>query len=170
MKKNIVLMAVALIILIVLGIWIPVVVIPTLIAIAIVMPLSKAHELIHVYAAKKLGYKCTRFEIWKNQVEIHKGDCDGKCGDTCFTKSDPNWKKIAYAPYYYLIPVGLMFTIAGIYLFNYSDLICLGLTVGGVGTLFVNLLSIKMEGRDECQTVAVEEKQPVQSTKETEQK
>jgi hypothetical protein len=105
------------------------------IALAIAMPLGKLHEYIHKWTAERLGYKVTGFKLWKNETDVD------------IKKSDPNWKKVAYAPYYYLIPLGLcIMTIGFIIIDRY---IGLGLVVGGGGTVLMHVVSIRMEGRDE---------------------
>ena len=125
------------------------VVINILIALAIAIPIGKLHEYIHKWTAERLGYKVTGFKLWKNETDVD------------IKKSDPNWKKVAYAPYYYLIPLGLGIAAVGFIIID--RYIGLGILVGGVGTVLMHVVSIKVEGRDECIKDAVaEEKQPSQ--------
>jgi len=58
-----------------------------------------------------------------------------------------------------LIPAGLLMVLLGCYLQYF------GLLVGGAGTVLTNLVSIKGEGREECEkNVPVESQQIVMST------
>ena len=120
----------------------------TAIAIIIVMILSKVHEYIHIYEAKKFGIKINNINWWKNEIDIE------------ITKEHPHWKQVAYTPYYYLIPVGVIIAMIGIY-FQYF-----GIVIGGAGTILINVISIKGEGSDEeCKKdVVVEAKQTILSS------
>jgi len=101
------------------------------VAILIAVPCGKIHELIHVYSAKKLGYKINKIEWWKNEVDI------------AIEQDDPNNKKIARAPYYVMIPFSIILIIIG------WQLKFLGVGVAGVGLLLMHLVTFKLEGREE---------------------
>jgi len=100
------------------------------VAIAIVVPCGKIHELIHVYMAKKLGYKINYIKLWKNEVDIE------------IEPDDPNSRKIANAPYYVMIPFSIILIWLGWH-FKF-----LGIGVAGVGLLLMHLVTFKLEGRE----------------------
>lgn len=119
----------------------------TLVAIMIVMTASKTHEFIHIYMAKKFGIKINSIDWWKNEIDLE------------VTRADPRWKAVAYTPYLYLIPAGLLIVMCGVYMQYF------GLLVGGAAILLTNIVSIKGEGREECEkNVPVESQQTVTST------
>lgn len=101
-----------------------------IIAIAIAVPLGKVHELCHLRTAKRLGYKVTNFQLWKNEIEID------------IKHADPNTKKIAYAPYYIMIPICLFLIGIG---WQYQ---ILGVFIAGVGSLLIHMITLPLEGRD----------------------
>ena len=102
----------------------------TVVALAIAIPCGKAHEFIHIIAAKRLGYKINKIEWWKNEVDI------------AINQDDPNNRKIARAPYYVMIPFSLILIYLG------WHFMFLGVGIAGVGILFLHILTFKFEGRD----------------------
>lgn len=100
----------------------------------IALLLAKTHEVIHYAVAKKMGYKINGFKLWKNEVDVD------------IKPDDPNFKKIARAPYYVLIPVGALLVIWGVLM--YPGEYFLGILVAGVTILFLHCLSFPFEGKD----------------------
>jgi hypothetical protein len=100
-----------------------------IIAILFSMAVGKFHETIHLITAKLLGYKVKYFKLWRNETDVDIQD------------TDPNWKKIARAPYYVMFPLGVVLIIVGWY---YS----LGLFVAGIGTIIMHLVTFNLEGKD----------------------
>lgn len=129
------------------GINIVNVIIHALIAIGITVPLGKVHEILHVIKAKQLGYKCTKFALCKNEIEVHQKDCDGNCGDKCFTKNDPNWKNVAYAPYFVMFPLGFLLIVFGWQPWQGGTFI-LGVFIAGVAVILLHCISLPFEGKD----------------------
>jgi len=118
------------------------------VAISITLPLGKFHELLHVVKAKQLGYKCTKFSLWKNEIEIHRKDCDGKCKDTCFTKENPHWKTVGYAPYFVMFPLGFLLIVLGLQPWQGGTFI-LGVFVAGIAVILLHCLSLPFEGKND---------------------
>jgi len=106
----------------------------TIIALVITLVIGKLHEVIHMVTAQRLGYKVTGFKLWKNEVDVD------------IKPDDPNFRKIANAPYYIMIPVGIALTIVGLFL--YPGEFFLGIFIAGVATLFLHGLSFLVEGKD----------------------
>ena len=50
------------------------IIIHTIIALAIAIPSGKLHELLHVYSAKRMGYKINKIEWWKNEQAVSEGN------------------------------------------------------------------------------------------------
>jgi len=105
-----------------------------LIALVIALVSGKFHEVIHYVVARRLGYKVNSFSLWKNEVDV------------AIEPTDPNYKKIAVAPYLFFYPFGTVMLLLGIYLFP-SDLF-LGFLVAGIAILFLHTLSFFYEGKD----------------------
>jgi hypothetical protein len=116
------------------GFNITLIIINTFIAMVIALLLAKTHEVIHYVVAKKMGYKINGFKLWKNEVDVD------------IKPDDPNFKKIARAPYYVLIPVGALLVIWGVLM--YPGEYFLGILVAGVTILFLHCLSFPFEGKD----------------------
>jgi len=101
-----------------------------IIAIAIAVPMGKVHELIHLYTAKRLGYKIINFSLWKNETEVD------------IRADDPNVKKIGYAPYLVMVPLSIVLIVLG------WQFQILGVLIGGAGSLLIHLITLPLEGRE----------------------
>ena len=102
----------------------------TVIAIAILLPCGWLHEYLHCVAARKLGYKVTSMNLRRNETDIK------------ISPDDPNVKKISNAPYYILVPFGIILLVIGI------GFGILGVGIAGVGILFLHSLSFWFEGKE----------------------
>jgi len=107
----------------------------TMLAMAITLVAGKLHEVVHYVVAKRLGYKIISFKLLKNETDVD------------IKEDDPNFKKIARAPYYVMMPIGAILLCLGIAI--YPSEIFLGVSVAGVAILFLHGLSFKFEGKDE---------------------
>jgi len=106
------------------------VIINSLIAVAIAVPMGVIHEYLHKRKAKQLGYNVVKSNLVKNETIVDVTD-------------KTHVKQIARAPYYYLIPLNLIILIIGIYLMQF------GIMCGGGGTLLMHAISYPLEGREE---------------------
>jgi len=100
-----------------------------LITIVICIALGKIHEVLHIYKAKKLGYKLLSYKLFKNEVDID------------IQSDDPNVRKIALFPYIVLVPVGWLLVPLGWYIDS------LGVLLAGLATVIIHFLSIRAEGK-----------------------
>jgi len=112
------------------------IIVQTIIAVIIVTPMGTIHELIHVWKAKKLGYEVTKIDLRRNATHV-KIEAD-----------DPNHKRIAAAPYYFMFPIGIIISIIG-YITG-----IIGILVGGITILFLHSLSFWLEGEDPDENVS----------------
>ena len=88
------------------------------------------HEVLHAYKAVRLGYKVNNMSFRRNETDIE------------IEEGDPNFRKIAMAPYYVIFPISIMILIAGFY-FSF-----LGLIIAGVALILLHSISIFGEGKD----------------------
>ena len=104
-------------------------------AVVIVLMISLAHEALHYWRAIRLGYKPKWY-----RTKIMMGFEIGH------HSSRKKWlvdkKKIALAPYYFLIPLSLVLVAIGI---NYN---VMGIYIGGIGSIIIHGISLPFEGRD----------------------
>ena len=104
-------------------------VLQVVITFAICFALGKAHEGLHIYKAKKLGYKLLSYKLFKNEVDID------------IQETDPNVRKIALFPYTILVPLGWLLVPLGWFLNSF------GILMAGVATVLIHGLSVKNEGK-----------------------
>lgn len=102
----------------------------TVLGMAIAVALGWLHEFLHMYAAIRLGYKVNNINLRMNETDID------------ITEDDPNFKKIALAPYYVNFPLAILLVVVGIYL-NF-----LGIIIGGVATILLHSVTVWVEGKD----------------------
>lgn len=104
-------------------------VIQFVIIVIITFSLGKVHETLHIYKAKKLGYRITSYKRWKNEVDID------------IQPDDPNVKKIALFPYVVLVPLGWSLLPIGLYFDQF------GVFLAGLATVIIHGLSLRREGK-----------------------
>lgn len=91
--------------------------------------LGKVHEILHIYKAKKLGYRLISYKRWKNEVDID------------IQPDDPNVKKIGLFPYIVLVPLGWLLLPIGFYFDQF------GIFLAGLATVIIHGLSLRREGK-----------------------
>jgi len=96
---------------------------------AICFALGKIHEILHIYKAKKLGYKVISWTRFKNEVDID------------IQPNDPNVRKIGVFPYLVLVPIGWLIVVLGWFLNSF------GILLAGIATIIIHGLSIGKEGK-----------------------
>lgn len=105
----------------------------SLIAITLVLFLGFAHEGLHYYEAKKLGYEP---RWWRTRFRM------GFVIDSHSKRSEwiKDKRKIALIPYYVMIPISALLIVAGLLINS------LGFCVAGIVTLIMHGYSIRKEG------------------------
>lgn len=109
-------------------------IIHTICACIIAVGFGWVHEYLHIRKAKQLGLKFKVAKRFKNQVSVD-------------TEDPEQIKQIANAPYKVLVPIAIVILALGIYFFQ------LGLIIGAGATLFLHVLSYRLEGKDGHSTV-----------------
>ena len=102
----------------------------SIIAIAIALPLATIHEFLHSRKAKQLGCLVVSQNLIKNETVID-------------TEDPEKIKQIARAPYFYLVPTSIIILVIGLWLNQ------LGIIIGGAGFLLMQCVAYPLEGRPE---------------------
>ena len=113
-----------------------VIILNTIVAMVIALVAGKVHEVIHALRAKQLGYKVNGISLWKNETDVD------------IEEDDPNFKRIARAPYYVMMPFGFFLIWLGYYMWTVRNMFYFGVIIGGIAIIFLHLLSLKFEGKD----------------------
>ena len=106
------------------------IIVNSVIAIVITLPLATVHEHLHARKAKQLGCLVVSQNLVKNETVVD-------------TEDPEKIKLIARAPYYYLVPISFIILGIGLYLNQ------LGIIIGGAGFLLMQAVAYPMEGRPE---------------------
>jgi len=104
-----------------------------IISVVIVLGLGKVHELLHARKAIQLGYKVRNFKLlgWKNETDID------------IEIDNPDLIKIARAPYYVLMPFGIIMLLVGFWFMTFF------LIISGAGVVFIHSLTYWKEIEDD---------------------
>jgi len=102
----------------------------SIIAILIAVPLATIHEFLHARKAKQLGCLVVSQNLIKNETIVD-------------TKDPEKIKQIARAPYFYLVPVSIIILVIGLWLNQW------GIIIGGAGFLLMQCVAYPIEGRPE---------------------
>lgn len=102
----------------------------SIIAILIAVPLATIHEFLHARKAKQLGCLVVSQNLIKNETIVD-------------TKDPEKIKQIARAPYYYLVPTSILILVIGLCLNQW------GIIIGGAGFLLMQCIAYPIEGRPE---------------------
>ena len=106
------------------------IIVNSIIAIIITIPLATIHEFLHARKAKQLGCLVVSQNLVKNETVVD-------------TEDPEKIKQIARAPYYYLVPASILILVIGLYMNQ------LGIIIGGAGFLLMQCVAYPIEGRAE---------------------
>jgi len=106
-----------------------------LLGMGIAVSLGWLHEYLHAFEAKRRGYKVNKINLRRNETDIE------------IEMDDPNFKKIARAPYLVIFPLSIFLLFIGIF-FG-----ILGLIVAGVASVILHSVSFWFEGKDIKETL-----------------